>query len=215
MKRRLLITTVILSLVLGITAFAGSWTGSYESGWRYQNDNGSFAANGWMQDTDGLWYYFGADGIMLHDTWVEGQYYLGSTGAMLTNSATPDGYYVGADGKWIPGAGQQAAQTSGTVSGLTFNEVVEVFRLSFAQASNESIQATDIHGENNNTIAITLNITDSNAAGLEELFVYVAESSMEEAFTGLLDEMSREYGQKIYLRVTYMVNGRAYSTKTY
>ena len=55
MKRRLLITTIILSLVLGITAFAGTWTGSYETGWRYQNDNGTYVANSWMQDADGKW----------------------------------------------------------------------------------------------------------------------------------------------------------------
>lgn len=38
--------------------------------------------NHW-QETDGKWYYCGADG------------------AMLTNTTTPDNYYVGADGAWV------------------------------------------------------------------------------------------------------------------
>lgn len=39
-------------------------------------------SNGWMQDTDGKWYYFNLAAYMVAD------------------DTTPDGYYVGADGAW-------------------------------------------------------------------------------------------------------------------
>lgn len=52
-------------------------------GWWIQNTDGSYLTNAWYQNTDGKWYYMGADGYM------------------LTNTTTPDGYKVGADGAWI------------------------------------------------------------------------------------------------------------------
>ena len=213
MKHRLFITSIILSLVLGIAAHAGIWTGSYESGWRYLNDNGTYAANGWMQDTDGQWYYFGADGVMLHDTWVEGQYYLGSTGAMLTNTITPDGYRVGADGKWIPGPAVQTQAAS--AEKVSFAEIVEAFRQGFLQSTDDTVQLVEIHGENNNTIVMTMNINDSEAAGYEELCVALTDAILKESLPSMLDPLSQAYGQHVYLRITYMVNGRTYSTKTY
>ena len=43
----------------------------------------SKAKNYWEESQDGVWYYLGADGVM------------------MTNATTPDGYRVGADGAWI------------------------------------------------------------------------------------------------------------------
>ena len=50
--------------------------------WRYRQTDGTYVTNGWYQTSDGKWYYFGADSVM------------------LANTTTPDGYYVGADGAW-------------------------------------------------------------------------------------------------------------------
>ncbi len=211
MKRRLFITSIILTLILGIATYAGTWTGSYESGWRYLNDNGTYVTNSWMQDTDGQWYYFGADGVMLHDTWVEGQYYLGPTGAMLMSTITPDGYQVGADGKWIPGVGPQTAQAVA----MPFDEIVEGFRQGFIGSTDETVQLVDIHGENNNTIVMTLNIIDGEAAGYESLYVSLMDAVLKETLPETMDPLSQAYGQHVYLRITYMVNGRAYGTKSY
>lgn len=69
-------TTVLL---LSIPAYAGIWQ-PVDSGWKYQNDDGSFAANTWLSD-NGSNYYFGSDGIM------------------LTNTLSPDGFPLGRDGK--------------------------------------------------------------------------------------------------------------------
>ena len=63
------------------TVSASSWVQD-SKGWRIQNTDGSYLTNSWYQNSDGNWYYMGADGYM------------------LTNTTTPDGYKVGADGVW-------------------------------------------------------------------------------------------------------------------
>ena len=67
-------------------ACAGTWQyqaaeqpgpGTKESGWQYQEDDGTFAPEGWITD-QGRWYYIGADGFM-KTGWIELQgiwYYL-------------------------------------------------------------------------------------------------------------------------------------------
>ena len=50
--------------------------------WYYLNASGAMAY-GWIQDTDGNWYYLST-----------------TTGAMLTNT-TVDGYVLGANGAWV------------------------------------------------------------------------------------------------------------------
>ena len=50
--------------------------------WRYVGKNGYYMANGWLQDTDGKWYYFNMGAYMVADDY------------------TPDGYYVDASGAW-------------------------------------------------------------------------------------------------------------------
>ena len=131
----------------------------------------------------------------------------------MTNTVTPDGYRVGADGKWIPGpAVQTQAASAETVS---FAEIVEAFRQGFLQSTDETVQLVEIHGENNNTIVMTMNINDSEAAGYEELCVALTDAILKESLPSMLDPLSQAYGQHVYLRITYMVNGRTYSTKTY
>ena len=61
---------------------AGEWKQD-QTGWWYQNDDGSYQTNQWFQDFDGTWYY------------------LNESGYMLTNGTAPDGRQIGADGKWI------------------------------------------------------------------------------------------------------------------
>lgn len=75
-----LLAFAILMDVAGITVFAGEWkTASY--GWWYQNNDGSYPANGW-QWIDGRCYCFDQDGYCLIDT------------------ITPDGYLVDESGAW-------------------------------------------------------------------------------------------------------------------
>lgn len=84
MKRNL---TAALAAVMtagaGIAAYGGEWKQD-QTGWYYQNDDGSFQADGWFTDSNGKSYYFNSQGYM------------------LSNTATPDGQRVGADGALIP-----------------------------------------------------------------------------------------------------------------
>ncbi|MCD7990908.1 MAG: hypothetical protein LUK37_03610, partial [Clostridia bacterium] len=67
------VTTLAFTLALPFTAYAGTWQQD-STGWKVQNDDGTYLANQWYQNTDGKWYYMGADGYM------------------LTSTTTPDGY---------------------------------------------------------------------------------------------------------------------------
>lgn len=80
-KRALVLAALALSSMMSISAYAGEWKQD-NTGWWYQNDDGSYPTNTW-QEIDGKQYYFGNDGYMFHDT------------------TTPDGYQVGSDGAWI------------------------------------------------------------------------------------------------------------------
>ena len=80
-KTKLLIAACCASAIFSMSSLAGEWKQN-ETGWQYQNDDGSYAANGW-QEISGKQYYFDANGYMLHDT------------------TTPDGQQVGNDGALV------------------------------------------------------------------------------------------------------------------
>ena len=117
----LMASVFILTLSSNFVAKAGQWENS-ASGWRYQNDDGSYIKSNWFYDKDGSWYYFNSDGYMQKEwildngkwyyldypngylqtnMWISGKYFVGADGVMLTNTTTPDGYKVGEDGVWI------------------------------------------------------------------------------------------------------------------
>ena len=104
--KSIFIITIVLMCYFTIIPLAGQWTKD-NIGWKYINDDGSSSANSWHQDPDGKWYYFGSDGYMLHDQWIDGKYYLSSSGAMLVNTTTPDGYTVGTDGTIVSEVNQE------------------------------------------------------------------------------------------------------------
>ena len=92
MKRKwLLLLTLIMSLLMSMTAFAGVWrTGAEpnQNRWWYDNEDGTYAANGWQ--------------------WIDGNqdgtaecYYFDNEGWMMADGATPDGYQVNSDGEWV------------------------------------------------------------------------------------------------------------------
>ncbi|MGN0372817.1 MAG: hypothetical protein ACI4F3_08380 [Enterocloster sp.] len=70
-----------ISLLTGITSFAGQWQND-SVGWRYDNGDATYAQNGWY--------------------WIEGKcYYFTPEGYCLINTTTPDGYTVDGSGAWI------------------------------------------------------------------------------------------------------------------
>jgi len=62
-KLKLLISTIAIMTAMNITVFAGQWKQD-NTGWWYQNDDGSYPVNAWFQDTDYKWYYFNNSGYM-------------------------------------------------------------------------------------------------------------------------------------------------------
>lgn len=98
-KQLVLGVALILATAMSMTAYAGNWE-TVGNDWKYKEDNGTYAANGW-QWIDGKSYYFDTNGIMAKDT-------------------TIDGYTVNLDGQWTvngvvqtQGTTGQAANTSG------------------------------------------------------------------------------------------------------
>lgn len=82
MLKKVIIMAVLLSVILSFPASAGQWQKNDENLWRYLQDEGGYAKNGWHH-IDGKWYSFDKNGMMRSDT------------------VTPDGYVVGFDGSWI------------------------------------------------------------------------------------------------------------------
>ena len=80
-KSRLLITSIVLSVMMSSVALAGDWKQDV-NGWWYQNDDGNYPVNCW-QDINGKQYYFNESGYI------------------LTNTSTPDGKQVGPDGSMV------------------------------------------------------------------------------------------------------------------
>lgn len=73
-------------------------------GWWVQRPDGSYLVNEWYQ-SNGLWYYMGADGYM------------------LTNTVTPDGCKVNADGVWV-----QEQPESSAAQGSKSQELSEQYK---------------------------------------------------------------------------------------
>lgn len=58
---------------------------------------------GWVQTSDGTWYFYNDDHTMLTSNW-KGDYYLEADGKMATSKWVDNyKYYVDASGKWVPG----------------------------------------------------------------------------------------------------------------
>ncbi|MBQ0146004.1 MAG: hypothetical protein KBS51_02660 [Lachnospiraceae bacterium] len=80
-----LILACIATAAVAMTAFAGSWEGSNEKGWKWKMDNGKYVISAWeWVDDNGdnrfECYYFGPDGICAQNTVIDG-YPVNLTGA--------------------------------------------------------------------------------------------------------------------------------------
>ncbi len=79
-------STLAMSLMLSLSAFAGSWKND-ATGWWYDYGNGTYPAASWQ------WIDGNNDGIAEC-------YYFNQYGYMVTNT-TQDGYMLNADGQWV------------------------------------------------------------------------------------------------------------------
>lgn len=101
-KLRLVLPTVVMTIAMSFTAFAGSWQGD-STGWWYQNDDGTYMTGGWQ------WIDGNNDGI-------SECYYFNEQGYCLMNTITPDNCSVNHDGAWtVDGVVQQQTMSTPTV----------------------------------------------------------------------------------------------------
>lgn len=89
--KRMIPAVIALSVAMSNTAFAGTWKmgdGENQSKWWYDNEDGSYANNGWQ------WIDRNNDGIAEC-------FYFDENGWLYENMTTPDGYTVNSDGAWV------------------------------------------------------------------------------------------------------------------
>ncbi|RGZ01527.1 CAP domain-containing protein [Clostridium sp. AM58-1XD] len=126
-KIRMITAAFCLSAAVTVTSYAGAWK-QEEAGWKYEEDNGTYAAGG-LKTVDGFLYCFDNEGRMTKGwTVVEGKYYylepFGNycngiwlpEGALWTSSWTPDGWYVDRNGVWDEAAGQRPGLQDETIT---------------------------------------------------------------------------------------------------
>lgn len=69
-KTSIVFITILTSIATCLTAFAGTWTKVDPDGYEYSQamsyikDNGTYAREEWVQDTDGTYYWIEADGAL-------------------------------------------------------------------------------------------------------------------------------------------------------
>ena len=99
------ITIVIATATMAsqaMPAMAAEWKQD-NTGWWYQEDNGSYPTNSWK--------------------WINGKcYYFDSNGYMLASTTTPDGYTVDATGAWTVNGVVQTQSTEQTSGAVHHNE---------------------------------------------------------------------------------------------
>jgi len=127
MMKRLIIASIltVISILalnpIGASASTGGWRGDNASGWLYTDDTGNYVT-GWQQ-IQGQWYYMNEQGLMLHDTTING-YTLGSNGAWIQSSNN----YSSKGGGVSSGAGSSEFQqnlqqsSSSTSAGQSAND---------------------------------------------------------------------------------------------
>ena len=110
MKKKWFLTALtagLLTMSLTTPVFAAEWKQD-ETGWWYQNDDGSYLKDGW--------------------NWIDGRcYYFDRAGYCLLDTVTPDGYTVDASGAWTvdgvvqvqKGSGEASAEESETAAAWT------------------------------------------------------------------------------------------------
>lgn len=89
MKRKMMMAavTAVMSVMMGMTAFAGDWKSDVNGWWR-QNDDASYPTNTWQ------WIDGNKDG-------VAECYYFDAAGYCLMNTTTPDNFQVNENGAWV------------------------------------------------------------------------------------------------------------------
>lgn len=128
-KFKVILASALLSVSMGITAFAGQWLQD-ATGWWYQNDDGTWPV-GWA------WIDGNNDG-------VAECYYFNDAGYCLMNTTTPDGCTVDANGAWtVNGVVQtQGAQAAPQIA-LTTSYTTASSNVSSSVSNRMSVESAE------------------------------------------------------------------------
>lgn len=91
--------SLILTISLPITSKAGSWQ-MVENDWKYQNEDGSYLTNSWLED-NGDSYYFNSNGFMLKNTLSPDGFPLTRNGKRLVDQELLPGTFPGSKENFI------------------------------------------------------------------------------------------------------------------
>ena len=166
---KMLLCTMVFTMVFGVPAFAGSWELKSIRGWRYLQDDGSYAANGWSF-INGVYYCFDEEGYM------------------FAGEATPDGYFVGLDGAWLPGQAPAdlSAGTYHAVQDVSYSNMwvpgIDEYQVSESLHSGEGLDLVLTAGSTSNSFRYLL---DSGTGTLTKTAVgrYTAENAEDSEYT--------------------------------
>lgn len=89
---KILFSTVLLTILCALPAWAGTWESTEYNGYQYKNEDGTYLTATWLQD-NGKWYFFDENGLLVVNSVVEG-YQLGADGAEVTGAAEITSQYV-------------------------------------------------------------------------------------------------------------------------
>ena len=98
-----LIKALYAKLVISGVVVKDWW--QFENGQWVYYDNGKTVSNVWVASNATDWYYAGANGVMLTNSWIARDssgsiwYYVNEDGLMVRD-ITVDGYYIDANGEW-------------------------------------------------------------------------------------------------------------------
>lgn len=147
MKKNLkvLLAAALCSCSLSMVTFAGTWQVE-GTNWKYQNDDSSYAANGWITD-NGKWYYFDANGYMMTG-WVfdnQSWYYLNPSGEMrmeplVENQVT---YYFDAASGVCTNPDAAKPAVAGTLTEQQYLDYIEEFIGILGDASDKAMKELD------------------------------------------------------------------------
>lgn len=146
----MIMTALTLGSTLAVLAADGTWQQD-EKGWWFQNTDGSFPKETWVED-GGSWYRVGEDGYMMKG-WIqvgEAWYYLDSSGVMAADTTMNiDGvdYVFDASGVWskqpdpepapapdpVPAAEEVRTPSSGVWDGETFKNAWAGYQMTFPE----------------------------------------------------------------------------------
>ena len=137
---KVLVASLVLAASMSGAAFAGEWKQD-SIGWWYQNDDGSYPVNQWLE-VDGKQYYFNESGYM------------------LSNTITPDGKQVGADGALI--VAQSLSNITYTADSITQGLFISDY---LYESYGSSYHFFEITNNSPHTLRISINETAKDGAG--------------------------------------------------